>query len=70
MAKDKKAKTSKKSIPGENPLEYSAQRKEYRGIKTKVILKQLEKLKEKGLITKREFENRNKQIGVSKNEIS
>jgi hypothetical protein len=66
----KKPRQQKKSIADKRPPRYLVERKEYREIKIKVILKQLEKLKEEGLITKREFENRKKQIGVSKKEIS
>lgn len=66
----KKPRPLKKSITDKSFPRYSVERKEYREIKTKVILKQLKKLKEKGLITEIEFENRKKQISVSKNEIS
>ena len=64
VIKDKKVKPSKKSIPNENLLEDSEQRKEFRGIKSIVMVEQLEKLLRERLITKKEFEKRRRQIGV------
>lgn len=64
LKEGKEPKSPRKSLPDENLPRYLAQRKEYREIRIKVILKQLEKMREKGLITKKEFENRKRQIGV------
>jgi len=58
----KKSKPPKISTAEESSLEYSTDRKKAREIKMMVILKQLEELKEKGLITEKEFKNRKRQL--------
>jgi len=70
VTKEKKTRNSKKNIHNESLPKYLVQRKEYREIKVEVLIEQLEKLREKRFITKKEFENRKKQIGDSENEIS
>jgi DNA-binding HxlR family transcriptional regulator len=66
----KKSKPPKISTAEESSLGYSTDREKAREIKMPVILEQLKELKEKGLITEKEFKNRKRQLFGPNNEVS
>jgi DNA-binding HxlR family transcriptional regulator len=59
---EKKLKPSKSNILNKDLSQHKVGDKRSREINQKIILKQLRKLKRKGLITEKEFNNKKKQI--------
>jgi len=71
MAKaKKKSRPLKSNIPNKGQTHYKPGDKKAREIKSTVILEQLDKLREKGFITEKEYTIKREQIFGSNNKVS